>query len=612
MPLRDRMTTYRQSLEDRAAKYTWPILDFDGKGMLVCGKSSLDIRNLSFSIEGIDLTFVVDEETKVLAKLDTINIRLGRDIKLGEMYFNIKGDGTPASSLKSFASSISRTASSTSISSNQVSNEESRLALQKGNLPPTSPVASQKDGSFADESDTSLPRPPALPPRNPPRKTQDDHATTDTLTKPEEITDMEQEHIDRALHASMSDPSTPMRSTDRTASTIGTPHSPTASIGTNMNQHTPRSVRASASSDTPGSIIAGDDHSLFFPESDEIDGAFSNAALDDSAIHHTSRTDAPEDNDFDIRAAIAASLEDQIPHRESRMRRIKLSEILARIPWWLRFSPGAHLTRLILSVVAWMHPITVTSIAATSTGKRITNLLETSGLKKAHPNQEIFRLIRKVFLWLEAGDISVILSTISIQPQIPIAADNDISVVLKAYEPTAYRNTSGIDEVLAKIDGIKASFKIPTYLLPNHEAYIPTTPRSSIPASILLSLPGVFNRELLTIGAAFLKATTMIDLRQTAQNRPHPTLPLNSGSQFSFKSFGLAVKQAAGDLAKQKGVQWGVRDAELAKWTAKFARVMGLVKVDIGTAFDIPVNLIKLRRKASLREVKRQADMKAS
>lgn len=347
------------------------------------------------------------------------------------------------------------------------------------------------------------------------------------------------------------------------------------------------------------------------------------AALDENSIHHAASLDVNQPfDDTDTKAAIAASLEDQsnlYAAQASDEQTIHLSDILRRIPWWLKITPGPLVTRLILSVLAWSHPIKIVSVAATSTGKRITNLMESSGLKKAHPNQEIFRLIRKVFLWLEAGDISVILSDISVLPHIPISADNDINIEVRAREPTAYRKTyvnSATEEVLAKIHGLKFSVKVPTFLLPNHESLIPKTPRSSIPFSVLLSLPGVFNRELLTIGAAFIKATTMMDLRHTAQNRPAPVLPSLSAAtvggpgggspsdKFSFKSFGLAVKQAAGDLAKQKGVQWGVRDAELAKWTAKFAGLLKVMRVDVGTQGEIPLDLYKLRRQASTRASK--------
>lgn len=603
-PILTRWNQYKRDLERKIGSYRWPVLDFDGKGMLILGSSSLDLNTMAFRIGEIDLSFDVDKNTRILAKLDAIDIRLGRDIKVGELYFNIKGDGTPASELRSFSTPVSRDGSSISVTSTRSSVEEirddgsSKLASTR-KLPPLPPTKAAGTDVNGDIRPIAV-APPALPPRLPPRDdvkpSIDDDVTYIAHTAENET---EQEHIRQAIQASISE-----------ASGQGTrqePSSPPASTKSNPSPQTPRDSRADAP-DTPRSSIGEDDGSLFFPESDEIDGEFSRAALDEAAIHHSSETANPKPNDYDLKAAVAASLEAQISHRRSTEPQIKLSEVLARIPWWLKITPGALVTRLILSVLAWTHPITINSVAATSTGKRLTNLLETNGLKKAHPNQEIFRLIRKVFLWLEAGDLSLILSTITIQPHIPMAADNDINIVIKALQPTAYRNTNGVDEVLAKIEGVKGSFKIPIFLLPNHEAYIPSTPRSTIPASILLSLPGVFNRELLTIGAAFVKATTMMDLRQTAQNRPAPTMPLtSSGGQFSFKTFGLAVKQAAGDLAKQKGVQWGVRDAELAKWTAKFARLMGLVKVDVGGAFDIPVDLIKLRRKASIRELKKQA-----
>ena len=51
------------------------------------------------------------------------------------------------------------------------------------------------------------------------------------------------------------------------------------------------------------------------------------------------------------------------------------------------------------------------------------------------------------------------------------------------------------------------------------------------------------------------------------------------------------MKQAAGDLAKQKGVQWGVRDKEIAKWVGKFAGLMRWINVDIGGQVHLPITI---------------------
>lgn len=594
-PIVDQYRRSSRKLEQKVAAYKWPVLDFDGKGMLSIGTSSIDIRSLSFKIGNVDLTFEVDDQTKILAKLDMVSIRLGRDIRIGELYCNIKGDGPPANELKSFGSMISREPSSLSLYPKRTSEDESRNSAAPSppqgtmkRLPPLSPAGITVASSTSTTPSKAVP-PPPLPPRLPLRNVSNNSISSLDSRPQTGDEEIEQEHIRLAMQASLADADLSSSQQD--------------------NVFGPNSSNMRGSSETIRSSLGdGDDGSLFFPENDEIDGAFMHAALDEGAISHRTEIANPHGSDSDLKAAMAASLEDQIPTTNSAIHQIKLSVILSRIPWWLKINLGPLVTRIILSVLAWLHPLSIASIAATSTGKRLTNLMEMNGLKKAHPNQEIFRLIRKLFLWLEAGDISLTMRSISVQPHIPMAADNDISVVVKASQPTAYRNTSGTEEVLAKIDGLKGSFKIPTFLLPNHESYIPKSPRSTIPGSILLSLPGVFNRELLTIGAAFVKAVTMMDLRHTAQNRPPTTMPLTShGGKFSFKTFGLAVKQAAGDLAKEKGVQWGVRDAELAKWTAKFARLMGVVKVDVGGAFDIPVDLMKLRRKASIRELKRQS-----
>ncbi|CCG82494.1 protein of unknown function [Taphrina deformans PYCC 5710] len=594
-----------QEFENKVNNFRWPILDFDGKGILAFTGSTLDLSQMTFIISGIDFSFEVDQHTKIIARVETLGLRLARDVTVKEIYLNVRGDGTPPSEAKSFstpvrtntsASVASRTSVETSVSSTSVGSDHGS-PLRK--LPPLPPVTSDSPHLLGLRSNTatSTSTPPPLPPRLPPRKSSNASVSALPINDYED-TD-EEADFKRAVEASLADHPV------STSTTTKADHNPDHILATDP--------EVGSTTNASPSRTASD--SSFFHVGDDTEDAGLRAALDESAIHHSSSIEDPDHNDFDMKAAIAASLEDQTAYHKKNMRerRIRLSELLAKIPWWLKITPGALVTRLILSPIIWLHPITVSSVAGTGTGKRITNLLETSGLKKAHPNQEIFKLIRKVFLWLESGDVSLVLNDITVRPHIPLSADHDVRIDVRAAEPTAYRNSNGTEEILAKIHAISASLSIPIFLLPNHEQFIPTSPRSSIPFSILLSMPGVFNRELLTIGAAFAKATTMMDLRHTAQSRPSPAFPSlhrasGGTSQFSFKSLGLAVKQAAGDLAKQKGVEWGVRDAEIAKWTAKLARLMSLVKVDVGGQGEIPVDLYKLRRAATSRRTKNEQE----
>jgi hypothetical protein len=590
-----------QEFETKVNNFRWPILDFDGRGILAFTGSTLDLSQMSFNITGIDFSLEVDQHTKIIARIENFGLRLARDVTIKEIYLNVRGDGTPPSEAKSFSSPI-RTSTSNSVTSETAPSSTSTGSSQDSplrKLPPLPPSVQGTTGSpgpSISRSTTTTSVPPPLPPRLPPRKFSDESGTATSHSGTDEERD-----IKRAIEASLA------HHPDFTAVDDGASHNPESILAADAElSSAPAEASEPASSATPSRTTTSD--SSFFHVGNDAEDEGLRATLNESAIHHSSSIDNPDRNDFDMKAAIAASLEDQTAHHKKNMRerRIRLSELLAKIPWWLKITPGPLVTRLILSPIIWLHPITVSSVAGTGTGKRITNLLETSGLKKAHPNQEIFKLIRKVFLWLESGDISIVLNDISIRPHIPLSADHDVRIDIKASEPTAYRNSNGTEEILAKIHAISASLAIPTFLLPNHERLIPPSPRSSIPFSVLLSMPGVFNRELLTIGAAFAKATTMMDLRQTAQSRPVPAFPslhrsAGGTSQFSFKSLGLAVKQAAGDLAKQKGVEWGVRDAEIAKWTAKLARLMSLVKVDVGGQGEIPVDLLKLRRAATLR-----------
>lgn len=692
-PIKDLTVREIARFETKVANFRWPLLDFDGQGILALTGASLVLSQMTFTITGIDFSFEVDADTKIVAKIETIRIRLCRDISIGDVFLNIRGDGTPASEHKSFTP-VSRAGTTSSVASGssgiQAEGQSIRTSgspspLRKlppapsGNGEVTAPKLLKRDPSVSNTAP-----PPPLPPRLPPR-TEVAEVETASGNSSSSITanedEQEREDLRRAIEASLEQPLLDPNSLQ--TEFVGTSDFHARQLG-HSSCSSSSSLPRTASLDPPGGSVDAPPSenqffsaasaessdpvtSHFYPKTDETDSETLKAVFDEGAIHHSSTNDAPEFNESDTKAAIAASLQDQTAYHKSlpRERRIKLSDIVAKIPWFLKIAPGPLVTRLILSPIVWLHPLSIATVAATGTGKRITNLMETSGLKKAHPNQEIFRLIRKVFLWLEAGAISLVLENISIRPHIPLSAEHDVRIEIKASEPTAYRNThtldrlkhseshsssatasqsisrsssltekvggvggestgrddnddnkddGGKDQILAKIHAISTTFHLPAYLLPNHTSLIPTTqgPRGTIPFDVLLSLPGVFNGELLTIGAAFVKATTMMDLKHTAQSRPGPVLPYTHhhssnttagagrGGHFSFKSLGLAMRQAAGDLAKQKGVEWGIRDAELAKWTAKLARWMRVIKVDVGAKGEIPLDLYRLKLRARL------------
>ena len=512
-------------IEESVALYIWPLLDFDGQGILALKGSTIELSTMSFNIKGIDLSYQVDEDTKIVAKLDNIKVRIGREVSIGEMYVNIKGDGYAVPEL-SFPP-LSR-----------------RSTVSNASAGPMPDTVTSPDLATPNSSSSPNPQgkvPPKLPPRRP---TASDLQNDDTP------------------------PGTSRVSEDTVRSTGS------------VSMHDPR---------------------FFYPEDDETNDSAMRDALAESAVQHSSDVSNPEYNEHDLKAAISASLQDEASkHATSKeASSIELHTIIERIPWYLKIVPGPLLTRLVLAPVIWLHPIKVSSIACTTTGKRLTNIMEASGFKKAHSNPEIFRLIRKIFVWLESDDISIILSDIVARPNVPLASDQDVRIDVHAKEPTMYKTTQVAEEILAKIDAVTMTFKLSIFLLPNHDDYIPSRPRSSVPLNLVFSLPGVFNRELLTIGAAFVKASTMLDLQRTAQSRTLPPGPLGNPQQFSFRSLGLAVKQAAGDLAKQKGVQWGIRDNEIAKWVSKFAKMMKWVKVDVGGTIEIPVDVLGIRREVA-------------
>lgn len=593
-PFRRFVWSKLKTLEDKIAIYSWPLLDFDGQGILALSGTSLDISSMTLLIKGIDLSYALDENTKIVAKVGPVAVRLCRDISVAEIYINIVGDGNAPIESPRFKPVIrtDTVSSSASVSSANDSIDEAKATSLRALAPPHTSSVTSVDASI----------PPRLPPRLPPRNNP---GISSTVNIDREEGRQEDEDVKLAMKHSLE--------TSREYNPSIREHNPSSTTSAELvapqdaqypgtipleNSTTRESLVSSRS--RASSSTQMDDPNYFFPKDDAEGDAEMQRALDESAIHHTTTAGEAEQNKSDAKAAMAASLQDQVNQdirnktsEANGTNRIELHTIIEQVPWWMKVTPGPLLTRLLLAPAAWLHPVKFSSIACTATGKRITNSMELAGFKKAHANQEIFRLIRKVFNWLQAGDISIILADIILRVHVPVASDHDVRIDLKAQEPTVYRHTGGKEEILAKIDALVLSLEVPLFLMPNHERYIPKTPRHCMPMHINLSLPGVFNRELLTIGAAFIKAGTMLDLQKTAQARTAPPMP--TSGQFSFKSFGLAVKQAAGDLAKQKGVQWGIRDTEIAKWVNKFAKLMRWVSVDVGGKIDLPIDVYRLR-----------------
>ncbi|ORY83149.1 hypothetical protein BCR37DRAFT_296436 [Protomyces lactucae-debilis] len=551
-PARDYIKRKITKLEERIAHWEWPLLNLDEKGYLrLLGGASVDILDGSIVFTNVDFAYRVDAFTTVLAKLDTVRIRVGRDVALGELSVNLRGHGHTVEMTQPRLKPVRTMSVDIKADSRKLPPVDSEVSSR--------PIVLKKTGSRT---------PPVLPPRR---------QVTEPIDQTEDL------ELQQAIKESLASAKNSSR--------------------VSLNGDTAEPTRTSLEG---RSEIDSELQSLY-PEEDAESDAYFRKVLEDNAVKHKVDTTAPiGQGNLDAKAAFANQLKDKLEEtlratEAKHSPQIRLRQLLNLIPWWLKLPPGPLLTRLILSPIIWLHPLKIKTVAVSGTGKRITNILERCGVSRAHPDPEIFRLVRKVIIWLERGDVSLILTDIQVNGYVPLARDPVATADIKASRPTAYRNTGGEEDLLAQLEAIQGTVQMPTYLLPNHEAYFPETPRCKLFYSVLLSMPAVFNKELLIIGAAFLKAITMIDMKQDAASRPPPSVHLNGN--FSLRGLGTSLRQAAGDIAKQKSVQWGVGSERLAKYVNKISKWMRTVHADVGGKGEIEFDLIKLRRKRDGKEV---------
>ncbi|BFZ54328.1 hypothetical protein PYCC9005_001362 [Savitreella phatthalungensis] len=383
-------------------------------------------------------------------------------------------------------------------------------------------------------------------------------------------------------------------------------------------------------------------------------------------------------------------------------RSVLLSDLRNRLFSFLLVTPPPTLARFIMAAFCWLHPIVIVKLSCAAPGRRVTQAMEQAGFRRSHKDPEISRLIRKVFSWLEAGTLSIVLEDVRIVPGVPLSTrepvaaapeGDDLAAIwrpaLTAGTSTAYRHSEAdSDEVLARLTGIKTIVSLPVWLLPLHDRLAPVNPDHYVKTRVVLEylarLPGVFNTELLTIGAAFIKAATMLDIATGPRPRPAEDTPISSpaadetlegkrapsglasaldaenasGTQgveevkpvspaarrpfntgrgnalmsslssmardfvneakrtpppsalsrsstatstgttsapsgSSWKAVGRDLAIKATKLAKQKGLAWGVRDAELAKAVAKFTKLAARGKLDVGGRAVLYVDVAK-------------------
>ncbi|KAH9901720.1 hypothetical protein F4778DRAFT_737444 [Xylariomycetidae sp. FL2044] len=185
------------------------------------------------------------------------------------------------------------------------------------------------------------------------------------------------------------------------------------------------------------------------------------------------------DNDTNLRAAISAHIHDQptIAHPPRKSIRLttlihnnhpKIKRFLHRLPF---------LYRLLLNPISYFHPIFITSLTSTGSGKWFASLMRKHFFKHyTSSDAEVRRLEARISAWLSDANFAVGLSDMYCTGHVPMDTDFDIECKFRLADLKAHRTLPEAVELtqVIHLGGADATFTLPSFLLPHHEHLMPS------------------------------------------------------------------------------------------------------------------------------------------
>ena len=323
-----------------------------------------------------------------------------------------------------------------------------------------------------------------------------------------------------------------------------------------------------------------------------------------------------------IRAAICSQVHQKpsVPHPPKRS--IKVSTLQNLMPPWVRklMHRLPLLLRLLLNPLSYFHPVHISSITATASGKWIEFILVDKIFKDyGERDTEIRNLKKRIASWLSDANFAIELGDMTGIAHVPLIPSYDIHCQLGFDDVMAYRalpKEVNLKQVL-RLGGAHATFIIPSFLLPHHEHILPPVPsreqkrnlekdvedadgmpktvqaeheleqadkdEANVKISAHASFPACFDQELLDFIAALVKATKVVEMEK--QDDPMEE------EVHGFKDFSKALNKSMKDGVKKAVVDGVVNDRWIAKMVGKVTKKLEAAQGDIGYSGDIPVEL---------------------
>jgi hypothetical protein len=337
-------------------------------------------------------------------------------------------------------------------------------------------------------------------------------------------------------------------------------------------------------------------------------------------IRNTSDSEELHEDDNALRAAICSQLHSHpsVPHpprhsiKVTTLRNLSsayMKRFMHRLPMLLR---------ALLNPLAYFHPVNISYITATASGRWIETMLVENIFKDYwSSDSEISSLKKRIASWLSDANFALELGGINGLAQVPFISTYDITANLGFEDVMAYRampKEVHLHQVV-RLGGADATFAVPSFLLPHHEHLLPPMPTPSekqeaeqdiqdadgkpkkvqaeqglkqlvkdeanVKISAHARLPAVLSQELLDFIAALIKASKIVERQDS----------IGEQEISGRKSFGEKVGDGIKEGFKRTVVDGVVNDRWIARLVGKVTKKLEVAIGEVGYSGNIPVKL---------------------
>lgn len=361
------------------------------------------------------------------------------------------------------------------------------------------------------------------------------------------------------------------------------------------------------------------------------------------------------DDENDIRAEICSHIQQtpSVPHPPRLSVKVTTLQNLAppKVRRFLHRLP--FLLRLLLNPISYFHPVRISSINASASGKWIQAMLIEQVFKDyAESCHELRSIKKRIGDWLRDANFVVELGAITGLAHVPLIPSYDITTELAVESVLAYRTLAvEIDpqcKQVISLGGADARFMIPSFLLPHHDHLLPPRPQTreeqfevtveeagnkskeiqaqraleqvrndeaNVKISVHARLPAVLDQSLLDFIAALVKASKIAEFERLADEREeeeeqqraeesseHEHEHEKEKEKRSLREISAAFKGRVKDSMKRTLVDNVVSDRWIAKMVGRVTKKLEGAMGEAGYSGDIPVKLEVYRTGESERE----------